>query len=400
MGTTETRIGGCPGGSLATDEGRRGVILTVVAAAATAYTDLLDLDKQLDIAQQTAISREQTLKLFRLRYDRGLISELELSQAESECRSAEATLPLLRKLIGQQENALSILLGRNPGPIVRGKPLDHLVLPAVPAGLPSQLLERRPDIRQAEQNLIAANARIGVAKAQYFPTISLTGLFGVQSTDLSTLFAGPARTWTYALPIAAPVFTAGLIAGSVKAAEAVQKETLLRYRQVIQQAFREVEDGLIDQAKTREQLQTQREQVVALQAYARLARLRYENGYTSYIEVLDAERSLFDAELSYIQTQAVLFRALVNLYKAMGGAGSTRPPPSPLSRSSVFSFFFLSVLSGRPPSCSKSRSAARSSPCVLRRTFRRLRPARLRSHRHLIDFEHEGGHPIRHRAQP
>jgi multidrug efflux system outer membrane protein len=304
---------------LATDEGRRGVILTVVAAAATAYTDLLDLDKQLDIAQQTAISREQTLKLFRLRYDRGLISELELSQAESECRSAEATLPLLRKLIGQQENALSILLGRNPGPIVRGKPLDHLVLPAVPAGLPSQLLERRPDIRQAEQNLIAANARIGVAKAQYFPTISLTGLFGVQSTDLSSLFAGPARTWTYTLPIAAPVFTAGSIAGSVKAAEAVQKETLLRYRQVIQQAFREVEDGLIDQAKTREQLQTQREQVVALQAYARLARLRYENGYTSYIEVLDAERSLFDAELSYIQTQAVLFRALVNLYKAMGG---------------------------------------------------------------------------------
>jgi multidrug efflux system outer membrane protein len=304
---------------LATDEGRRGVILTVVTAVASAYTDLLDLDKQLDIAQQTAASREQTLKLFKLRFDRGLVAKLELHQAESEYQAALATVPLLQKLIGQQENALSVLLGRNPGPIPRGKPLDYLVLPAVPAGLPSQLLERRPDIRQAEQNLIAANARIGVAKAQYFPTISLTGLSGVESLDLSRLFTSQARNWIYALPVSAPIFTAGGIAGTVKAAEAVQKETLLRYQQVIQQAFREVEDGLIDQAKSRERLQAQRQQVVALQGYARLARLRYENGYTSYIEVLDSERSLFDAELSYIQTQAVLFRALVNLYQAMGG---------------------------------------------------------------------------------
>ncbi len=304
---------------LATDEGRLGVILTVVATAATAYTDLLDLDKQLDIARQTAASREHTLKLFTLRFDRGLVSELELRQAESEYRAAQATIPLLEKLIGQQENGICVLLGRNPGPIPRGKPLDHLILPVVPAGLPSQLLERRPDIRQAEQNLIAANARIGVAKAQYFPTISLTGLSGVESMDLSRLFTGPARMWSYALPVTVPIFTAGGIAGTVKAAEAVQKETLLRYQQVIQQAFREVEDGLIDQAKSRDQLQAQRQQVVALQGYARLARLRYDNGYTSYIEVLDAERSLFNAELSYIQTQAVLFRALVGLYRSMGG---------------------------------------------------------------------------------
>ncbi len=181
------------------------------------------------------------------------------------------------------------------------------------------MLERRPDIRQAEQNLIAANATIGVAKAQYFPTISLTGLLGVESMDMSRLFTGPARMWAYGLPITTPIFTAGAIAGSVKTAEAVQKETLLRYQQVIQEAFREVEDGLIDQAKSRERLETQRQQVAALQEYARLARLRYDNGYTSYIEVLDAERSLFNAELSYIETQAVLFRALVNLYKSMGG---------------------------------------------------------------------------------
>ena len=304
---------------LSTEEGRRGVILTVVTAVAIAYTDLLDLDKQLDVAGRTVKSREDTLRLFKLRHQRGYVSNLELSQAESEYNSALATVPLLRKLIGQQENALSILLGRNPAPIPRGKPLDFLTLPAVPAGLPSQLLERRPDIRQAEQDLIAANAQIGVAKAQYFPTISLTGLFGVQSDDLSRLFTGPSRTWTYALPATAPIFTAGGIAGTVKAAEAVQKETLIRYEQVIQQAFREVEDGLIDQAETREQLRTQREQVKSLQNYARLATVRYNNGYTSYLEVLDSERSLFNAELAYAQTQATLFRALVDLYKSMGG---------------------------------------------------------------------------------
>ncbi len=304
---------------LATEEGRLGVILTVVTTVASAYTDLLDLDKQLDIARRTAASREHTLRLFTLRFDRGLVSELELRQVESEYRAALATIPFLEKLIAQQEDALSVLLGRNPGPIPRGKSLDQLVLPAVPAGLPSQLLERRPDIRQAEQGLIAANARIGVARALYFPTLTLTGTYGVESTGLTNLFSGPSRMWSYPGSVTVPLFTAGAIAGQVKVAESVQKERLFRYQQVIQQAFREVEDGLIDQAKSREQFQAQRQQVVALQGYARLARLRYDNGYTSYIEVLDAERSLFNAELSYAQTQGVLFHALVSLYKSMGG---------------------------------------------------------------------------------
>ena len=308
---------------LATEEGRRGVVLTVVTAVAIGYTDLLDLDKQLEIAERTANSREHSFRLFKLRFDRGLVSELELRQIESEYRAALAVIPLLQKLIAQQENALSVLLGRNPGPIPRGMPLDRLELPSVPASLPSELLERRPDIRQAEQNLIAANARIGVARAQYFPVISLTGMFGVESTDLSRLFTGPARMWTYAAPVSGPVFTAGGIAGSVKAAEAVQRQSLLRYQQVIQQAFREVEDALVDQGKSREQLKAQRQQVEALQGYARLANLRYENGYTSYIEVLDAERNLFNSELSYAQTQGALFRALVNLYKSMGGGWVT-----------------------------------------------------------------------------
>jgi outer membrane protein, multidrug efflux system len=308
---------------LATEEGRRGVILTVVSAAAIGYIDLRDLDRQLEIAQRTVKSRGESLRLFRLRLDRGLISELELRQVESEYQSALATVPLTEKLIAQTENALRVLLGQNPGPIERGKALDDLVLPALPNGLPSELLERRPDIRQAEQNLIAANARIGVAKALYFPTISLTGLLGVESKDLSNLFQGPARIWSYALPITAPVFAGGAIRSQVKVAESVQQQALARYQQSIQVAFREVEDSIIDQRKSRERLEIHRKQVGTLQSYSKLARRRYENGYTSFLEVLDAERNLFAAELAYTETKAVLFRALVNLYKAMGGGWTT-----------------------------------------------------------------------------
>jgi outer membrane protein, multidrug efflux system len=304
---------------LSTGEARRGVILTVVTSVAIAYTDLLGLDKQLEIAERTAKARENSFNLFTLRFERGLISELELRQAESEYRSALATIPFLQKLIAQQENALSVLLGRNPGPIPRGKPIDDLMLPAVPAGLPSSLLEKRPDIGQAEQDLIAANARIGVARALYFPTIFLTGTYGVASRDLDLLFTGPAKAWTYAAPAVMPIFTAGGIAGQVKVAESVQQETLFRYQKVIQQGFREVDDALIDQSKSREMLGIQKQQVEALRSYARLAELRYDNGYTSYLEVLDAQRSLFQGELLYAQTQVVLFRALVNIYKSMGG---------------------------------------------------------------------------------
>lgn len=308
---------------LGSEEGRRGVLLTVVAAVATGYIDLKYLDKQLEIAERTAKSREDSFEIFKLRFGRGLISELELRQVESEYQAALATIPLIQKQMVQQENGLSVLIGLNPGPIPRGKELDSLVLPAVPAGLPSQLLERRPDIRQAEQDLIAANALIGAAKALYFPAISLTGQYGVESTDLSRLFTGPSKMWSYAASVTMPIFTAGAIAGQVKAAEAQQQQYLFRYQQTIQQAFREVEDALIDQRKSREQLKAQERQLEALRSYARLAALRYENGYTSYLEVLDAERSLFNAELAYTHTQDVLFRALINLYKSMGGGWVT-----------------------------------------------------------------------------
>jgi multidrug efflux system outer membrane protein len=212
-----------------------------------------------------------------------------------------------------------VLLGRNPEPIVRGHDLDALAAPTIPSGLPSDLLERRPDLLQAEQNLVAQNALIGAARALYFPSISLTGLFGSLSTDFASLFSGPARIWSFAGAVSLPIFTAGNIEGQVHQAEARQQEALFAYRKAIQVAFQEVSDALINLQKSGEQLSVQGDQVNALAMYAHLARLRYEGGYTSYIEVLDAERSLFNAQLSYTQTQGVQLTSFVNLYKAMGG---------------------------------------------------------------------------------
>ncbi len=191
----------------------------------------------------------------------------------------------------------------------------------MPAGLPSELLTRRPDLRQAEQNLIAANALIGAARALYFPSISLTGLFGTASAQFSNLFTGPSRIWSYAGSVTVPIFTAGNIAGQVKQAEAQQQQTLFEYEKAIQVAFQEVDDALISLQKTREALIVVGREVDALRTYSRLARLRYEGGYTSYIEVLDAERSLFNAQLNYAQTQGLVFTSSVNLYKAMAAAG-------------------------------------------------------------------------------
>lgn len=304
---------------LSSEEARRGVILSIVSAIATGYINLRDLDRQLEIAQATAKSREESYNIFKLRFTGGIVSELELSQVKSQLEEALATIPVIEKAITQQENALSVILGRNPGPISRGKTIDQIALPLVPAGLPSDLLERRPDIRQAEQNLISANALIGVARAQYFPSISLTGMFGWSSTDISRLFVGPAQTWNWAAQIAAPIFKGGAIYGQVKSSEAYHQELLVVYQQTIQNAFRDVNDALIDRKNTMEQLQIQEKQVSSLDNYARIARLRYENGYTSYIEVLDAERSLFNAQLTKAQTKDFLFQSIINIYKSMGG---------------------------------------------------------------------------------
>jgi multidrug efflux system outer membrane protein len=304
---------------IGTEEARRTVVLTLVSAVAAAYLDIRALDKQLEITQRTADSRKGTLELFELRFQNGIISEVDLSQAESEYEDALARIPDIERAIGQTENALSVLLGRNPEPIPRGLPLDALILPAVPAGVPSELLERRPDILRAEQTLIAANARIGVAKSLYFPTISLTGAFGTVSTDLSSLFTASSRAWNFGVPVSVPLFTAGRIGGEVKAAEAVQQQALYGYQQTIQNAFREVDDALLDRGKSGQRIDALSRQLKALRNYARLARMRYDEGYTSFLEVLDAERSLFNVELAHTASQNVLFRSLINIYKSMGG---------------------------------------------------------------------------------
>ncbi len=306
-------------GILSSEEGRRTVILSLVAAVASAYIDLRDADREMEISRKTAEAYKESLRIFELRFKEGFSSSIEVNMIKAEYEQALSRISFYGKAIPQLENALSILLGRNPGPIPRGKTLDQLALPVVPAGLPSDLLEQRPDIRRAEQDLIAANAQIGVAKSLYYPAISLTGAFGFSSTDLSKLFRKEAQAWSFAAPMIAPIFTAGAIKGQVKSAEALQRELVIRYQQVIQTAFREVDDSLVDQSQTKEQLEALSRQVVALKEYARLAQIRFDEGYTSYLEVLDANRSLFNAELVQAQTKSVLFRSFVNLYKAMGG---------------------------------------------------------------------------------
>lgn len=304
---------------LASEEGRRSVVLSLVSSVASSYVTLRELDRELDIARTTAKVRGESYEIFKLRFGAGTISELELAQNQSEYERTLASVAQLEPRVAQQENALAGLLGRNPGPILRGRELAQLTLPSVPAGLPSDLLQRRPDLRQAELNLISANAQIGAAKAQYFPTISLTGVLGSVSNQLSNLFTGPAATWSYGVGASVPIFTAGGIAGQVQQAQAIQQQALLSYQKAIQSSFSDVENALIMSSKSREQMASQARQVEALSTYARFARLRYDNGYTSYIEVLDAERSLFDAQLSYTRTRGTVFTSMIDLYKSTGG---------------------------------------------------------------------------------
>lgn len=304
---------------LAQEENRRTVILTLVSAVATSYVTLRQRDRQLEVANNTLNTRAEALELFKLRFKGGVVSELELAQARTEYQQAAVAIPPIERQIALTENALSVLLGRNPRTIPRGKSIDQLMLPAVPEGLPSTLLVRRPDIRTAEQNLISANARIGVARAKYFPTISLTGLFGFASGDLGNLLQASASVWSLGAAALGPIFTGGRISGQVRASEAVQRQALVAYLQIVQTAFREVNDSLVSVQKSREQLQASGRQVQALTDYARLAKLRYDEGYASYLEVLDSQRDLFDAELAYIAVQGDVYTSLVSTYKAMGG---------------------------------------------------------------------------------
>ncbi|MBP6775636.1 MAG: efflux transporter outer membrane subunit [Piscinibacter sp.] len=304
---------------LATDEARRGVILSVVASVANSYLQLRGLDAQLAVAQKTLGVYAESVKLFELQFKYGQVSMMNVSQAQSQYETAAAQIPLIESQIAQNQNALAVLIGRDPGPIARGKSLYDLGLPKVPAGLPSELLERRPDLLQAEQQLIAANAQIGAAKALYFPQISLTGAFGGASSDLSNLFKGSARVWNYAGSVVGPIFTFGAVSGQVAQAEAAQDAALQNYTLSIRNAFADVDNALVANQKLQEQLDAQKRLVAALSEYARLARLQYTGGYTGYSTVLQAEQTLFPAELNLASIRAQVFASSVNIYKAMGG---------------------------------------------------------------------------------
>lgn len=305
---------------LAAEENRYAVITTLVSDVATAYFNLLALDMALEIARRTLASREDSLRLITVRQQGGIATLLDVRQAEQLVYSAAQTIPDAERQIEQAENQISVLLGQHPGDVTRGRRLTAQEQPpAVPPGLPSVLLERRPDIRAAEQTLIAANADIGVAKAAYFPQISLTGLLGYESNQLSSLFKGSTGVWQFVPQVTQPIFTAGRITSQVRLAEARQQSALVQYERAIQTAFREVSDALVEYRKVKE-VRTQQELLVtALQGRASLASMRYQGGVDTLLNALDADRDLFNAELSLVQTRRNELLALVQLYKALGG---------------------------------------------------------------------------------
>jgi multidrug efflux system outer membrane protein len=305
---------------LATEWGQKAVIWSLVSNVASAYFQLLELDAEMEISRRTLASRNESLRLVRIRENGGTTSMLDVRQSEQLVYTAAGNIPDLDRRIEQQENLISILLGDNPEPITRGKILVENHFPAiVPAGLPSSLLERRPDLQSAEQQLVAANAQIGVAKAAYFPDISLTAIAGYQSSALTSLFTGPAGLWSFGGQLAQPIFTAGKLRANVRLTEAQQQEAVLFYQQSIQQAFREVSDSLIGYRKDQEFRAQQELLTASAQDAVRLANLQYNGGVTSYLEVLDSDTRYFNAQIALAQAQLNERLALVQLYNALGG---------------------------------------------------------------------------------
>ncbi|HUD25200.1 MAG TPA: efflux transporter outer membrane subunit [Burkholderiaceae bacterium] len=304
---------------LASDEGRRTVVLTLVTNMADAYILLLALDDELAIAQRTLESRREVLKLQRARFEGGVAPESDYRQAESEFQIAANAVPLLQRQIAQQENLINVLAGRKPGTVERGGTLHDLAVPPVPAGLPSDLLERRPDVRQAEQELIAANADIGVARAAYFPRISLTGLLGYQSAQLVELTRSASGAWTAGAGLTQALFTGGALRSQVELAQARQRELVATYQGAVNSALRDVNDALIARTTLEQQRAEQEKNVAALTRLLKLAQRRYQEGAAIYLEVATAEQSLFDAEISLDTLRALLFQSYADLYRAFGG---------------------------------------------------------------------------------
>ncbi|MCC6264114.1 MAG: efflux transporter outer membrane subunit [Bryobacterales bacterium] len=305
---------------LATEDARYGVQTALVADVTFAYLRLRELDLELEIAEKTRKVAEDGLRLTKLRRANGVATGLDVRQAETLLYTATSQRAATERAIEQQENAIQLLLGGSPGTVKRGKALGEIAGPqSIPAGLPSSLLERRPDIRQAEQQLISANAQIGVAKAQYFPRISLSSFVGGQSRSLSSLFTGPARSWNFSPGATAPIFDAGRIRNDVRYSEAVQREAELNYQKTVQNAFREVSDSLIAHGRLQEQRKQQELLVEALNESARLSNARYRGGLDSFLQVLDAQRNLFSGELVLAQLQLAELNSVVQLYRALGG---------------------------------------------------------------------------------
>jgi len=305
---------------LSADENRKAVISTLVADVATNYFTLRELDYELEISRRTLASRQESLRLIQSRRGGGVATLLDLREGEQLVYGASTTIPILRRQIEQTENQISLLLARNPGEIVRGRSLTEQELPPdVPDGLPSELLDRRPDIRAAEQKLVAANANIGVAKAAYFPQISLSGFIGGQSTQLTSLFSGPHSAWSFVPQLTQPIFTAGRLRSGVRLAEAEEQGALVQYQKSIQTAFTEVSNSLIAHQRLREGRVEQEALVAALRDRTRLAYVRYRGGVDTLLNALDADRDLFQAELTLSQIQLDERLSLVQLYKALGG---------------------------------------------------------------------------------
>jgi multidrug efflux system outer membrane protein len=302
------------------EEDRRTVTISVVSDVATAYFNLLELDMELDIANRTLAVRENSLRLIQARQQGGVATMLDVRQAEQLVYQASQTIPDTERLIEQNENLISLLLGDNPGPIPRGTPLTQQEeLPSVPPGLPSSLLERRPDIRSAEQLLVAQNALVSAARAAYFPRISLTGVFGFQSDSLSNLFSGPSRFWSFIPDVSQPIFTAGRLKSNVNFEIAQREFALAQYQQTIQTAFSEVSDALVQYRRVRE-IRTEQELLVSVTRDAsRLAYLRYEGGVDTLLNALVSDTALFANELNLAQTRRNELLSLVQLYKALGG---------------------------------------------------------------------------------
>lgn len=318
-GRTKRLIEAAEANLYAACQARQAILLSLVASVANNYILLRGLDAQLSISIDTMNSYKEEVEYFEKQFHYGQSSEMSVAQARTQYETAAAQIPQIEKQIIQAENSLSILLGSNPKPIPRGKSLYDLKLPPVPAGIPSELLCRRPDLVQAEASLIAANAQIGAAKALYFPSISLTGYFGGISPELSNLFSGPSRSWNFTGTATGPIFTGGAIYGQVLQAKANKEAAVHIYKEAIQSAFADVESAFASHFLLLKKIESEERLVEAAGQYQHLALLQYKGGYSPYFVVIQAQEQFFPAQLSWVKTKAEIFASLVNIYQALGG---------------------------------------------------------------------------------